>query len=325
MSVVTSLGFFELIDKKLTHSEEKALYNFIVKTAICYLRAKSCKNSKFCTHIGGTEIEDIATDTAAALLSKREGSEYLVFQHSLAKLNVNLENDAQAHYFFYRIILNKAEQEKTKALKHADPIYDKILNSINYYIDKLEFAKTNYFGSVYLVQSKNERINSAVIDRNSFDSIEASFFNKKFDILLTGLFIYLEEKGFYPAIPLNCLIFRLKLLSLPMLFGSEEVESTHGKLVIDQIVDESLKKVTSHLKSNYLNKNKLNVTESDAISKALLEISVDLKDGGMNGGLYDYFNRQLPVEKSEYDKKYHHILDYHLRILKKEIALKLKD
>lgn len=100
-------------------------------------------------------------------------------------------------------------------------------------------------------------------------------------------------------------------------------------MTVENIIKDGLNVVNNKL-SDYVRKNKLNESESDNLKSALTDIAVDLADGGMNRGLYNYMEPYVEnLEKSLYEKKYYPVLDYMVRILKenikKDLEVELKD
>ncbi|MCX8010291.1 MAG: hypothetical protein N3A61_04010, partial [Ignavibacteria bacterium] len=62
------------------------------------------------------------------------------------------------------------------------------------------------------------------------------------------------------------------------------------------------------------------------MKNALEDIAYDLKDGGINPGLYDYLHKYMDKLKiEEYKSNYHNILEYLVRLMKEKIKLNIKN
>lgn len=138
-----------------------------------------------------------------------------------------------------------------------------------------------------------------------------------------------SETDFFPAIPMNALIRKIKSVSGNFLIQSSpesHSENFEELFNVDRIVNKSLSAVYDRIDRFYLGKGKLTGTESSVFKNVLLELSEDMKDGGISRGLYEYIKPHMSdLSKEDYYKRYQQSLDYLLRLLKKEIAQRLNE
>jgi hypothetical protein len=81
----------------------------------------------------------------------------------------------------------------------------------------------------------------------------------------------------------------------------------------------------SKLNESYFKKGKLSDEEILLFEKTIKDILVDLKDGGVNPGLYKYLmanDNRITIEL--YEQKYRNILEYIYKLLKQNIAAQLR-
>ncbi|MGQ9644688.1 MAG: hypothetical protein ACUVT3_12590 [Ignavibacterium sp.] len=94
---------------------------------------------------------------------------------------------------------------------------------------------------------------------------------------------------------------------------------------VDSIIELALRNTLLTLHKSYKDKNKCDSDEIELFEKALRDIAFDLKDGGVNPGLYKYLIVHKPdITQDIYAKKYRNMLEYLFKILKQNIAEKIK-
>ena len=107
---------------------------------------------------------------------------------------------------------------------------------------------------------------------------------------------------------------------------SESTNDTSSAFDIDEVVNLGLSCALEKLRDSYTSKGKLSECESKNFRLALTDMAEDLKDGGINRGLYDYLNQHITgLEKTSYQNKYHNILEYLLKVMKNTIREKLTE
>ncbi|MBM4171256.1 MAG: hypothetical protein FJ214_05240 [Ignavibacteria bacterium] len=318
--------------KELTSSKEvgnytlKKLISISCKYAISYLCTKYAKDRIKFLNLGFT-FEDIANDSIIPLLLKNSKTKEIGIVKSYKDWKAPINTDAQAQYFFYRIITNRVDQEVTKILRDADPFFSKILNAVNYVIEKNNWQKITYCGSVYIA-NKNMGTNKKFMNHDEFDAIPPKLFFGNMTKVITNIFTHLKnEPELYSAIPLNQLIKKIKFshmnsfVDIPSSSGFDNEE----KLDIEVITANCLMIVFQRLDEFYFKKGKITLDEKKILAKVLTELARDLKNGGQSRGLYLYMKDHIPNLTNEmFYQKYHQILDYLFRQLKTEIVSNLE-
>ncbi len=142
---------------------------------------------------------------------------------------------------------------------------------------------------------------------------------------MQNLFEYISKDGcYFPAIPFNLLIHRLKELNASLYRISESTEEQNDLLEIDTVVNSALEETFRKLDKSYREKEKLSPDEFEIFKKTLADLAEDLKNGGINPGLYKYLSVYFTeLDEISYKQKYHNILEYLLKLLKQNISEKL--
>ncbi len=277
----------------------------------------------------GLPLQDLAIDSIVPLFVKDKSGE-LPLRKALLSWDKEIIDEASAYYFLSKIIGNRVEQEIAKKLKEADPFFGKILRSINHLVETNRIKKTNWFGVVYIVENEEKEITQKPVEPEFIESLPAQLFIGSNEKIIANLFTYTKtDTDFFPAIPLNALIRKIKQVNgsfLQQKTSETKEEFFEEELNVERVVNESLIVVNDRLEKFYQGKGKLNENETSIFKNVLIEISNDLKDGGISRGLFDYVKpHMLDLNKEDFYKHYQQTLDYLLRLLKKEIANRLKD
>ncbi len=293
------------------------------KISFQYLRSFQTKLSKILFQ-DDLSLSDIAIDAIAPLFQRDDNNSFFVIKKSFENWIPSIQTEEDAAYFLNKITAKNATQHISTLLKNSDPFFAKILDSLNYFIRKENYYKINYLGHVYVVETVVDDIPANVIGNEQFEKLPINLFIDQ-KTLLKKLFNYLnKETAFYPAIPLNQLVQKIKYLNISFNDLNESIDGCVKSLEVNEKVNAGFKTAKELLIATYLNKNKLNETETESFEKALMDISEDLKDGGINPGLYGYLQKHITgLSRDYYDKKYHNILEYLLRVMKSTIAKEL--
>lgn len=124
---------------------------------------------------------------------------------------------------------------------------------------------------------------------------------------------------------MNLLIFRLKEIESSSFDVSEITSDYLEQRNIDSIVELALSNTLLKLQKSYKDKNKCDSDEIELFEKALRDIAFDLKYCGVSPGLYKYLLVHKPdITQDIYAKKYRNMLEYLFKILKENIAEKIK-
>jgi len=309
---------FEFKEGNLNPNIEKSY-----KIAVQYLHSIHHRFYKLLNYNEST-IGDLAIDAIASLFIKN-GNDDLPIKKAFDNWQPPIETEVEFSFFLNKVVANRVEQHITQLLKEADPLFSTILSSVNYFIKKNGNAKTKYMGSIYIIESGLKKINGKIINQEAFDLIPASQFSedKRF---LQNLFFYIKtETDFFPAIPLNALVYRFKELKTSGYTFNEKVESPARTYELNEFVNIGLVAAKSKLSEAYISKRKLTKDDAQKLFNALKDIGEDLKNDGVKQGLYEYLKPYFEdLSFEDYKKKYHNILEYLFKVMRSTIADELK-
>lgn len=320
-------SIFDILNRLKDADPVRTELNFIIKKSytisISFLKAKfSSKLSSL--SLDGNGLEDLAMDAIVPLFVKnKEG--VLGISWALQKWNDPILNDVDADYFLSRIIWRRVDQSVTKLLKERDPIFAKILKTLNFCISTNEYRKERYFGTVFVIKASttSKLIDAPVINEENFYMIPNNFFGDKQTNLFEKIFTFLEEQTeYFPAIPLNLLVQSVKNYHS----GNTEINSQYDfsmsdQLFLNNIVEDALGGIKEKLDVYYVSKNKMSPSEAEMIYASFTDISEDLLAGGMYGSLFSYLKHQNPnLTKEIFYSKYNNRVSYLLSLLKKDLA-----
>ncbi len=320
-----SSTFTKLSSGEIKTREINQLIEFAVKTSKGVLLSKY--RHKISKGINtNNELNDIAIDAVVPLFVTNGNGDEISLLRSLRNWKNPVKTESDAQYFFFKIICSRVEQTVTLILKDRDPIFSKIFTTLNTCISNNNFKKLNFLTTVYIVDSKVESLCTPLIQEEEFMLLDSKLFNAKQFKLINGLLEYIEQENIYfPAIPFNLLVKRIKQLNYNYFSKSEVYTPKHFSQLpfIDQVVDQELEHLKKILEVKYYSLNKLSVSEYCAMVNAFEDIAVDMKNGGIKGGLFSYFEAHYKnISNTEFYSNYHGIMNYlysnfKIKILKK--------
>lgn len=321
-----SSTFDKLSSGEINTREFNQLIEVAVKTSKGILLSKF-RHKIFKGVNTNNELEDIAIDAVVPLFVKNGSGDEISLMKSLRNWKNPVKTESDAQYFFFKIIYSRVEQTVTLILKERDPIFSKIFTTLNTCISNNDFKKLNFLTTVYIVDSRVESLCTPLIQEEEFMHLDSKLFNAKQFKLINGLLEYIEqEKHYFPAVPFNLLVKRIKQLNYNYFSKSEVYTPKHFSQIpfIDQVVDHELEHLKKTLEVKYYSLNKLSVSEYCAMVHAFEDIAVDMKNGGISGGLFSYFsNHYKNISNTDFYSNYHGIMNYLYSNFKNKILEKL--
>lgn len=268
-------------------------------------------------------LEELALDSIATLFAYDKEKQCIQLFTAFQSWRPPIQDENQALKFLINIVNSKVEQRVSEYFRNSDPFFSKIIDWVKYAIKKNGYKRMSHFGTVYIVREDVNFISGKVITEDDFNRIPLSVFSDKKNII-KNLFEYIEKNlNYFSAIPLNQLIFRLKESSSSLFIVSESTTEQIEERDVESIVTFALELTFDKL-SDYVNKNKISEDEEIIFKKTLSDIVIDLRDGGINKGLYKYFIQNYDgLSKEVFEEKYQNKLEYLLKILKTKIAEQL--
>lgn len=290
--------------------------------AYTYLRYRYQSLSKVLMAEDAT-LDELAIDAIAPLFERDHSGCFTKIKTAFNKWQPPIETEEQANFFLNRLVAKSTEKYVSELLRDSDPFFSKILDSINYLIEKQNYKKKQILGITYIMEDENYKKIGSLPDSSFIDELPVSMFIDSSKMLST-IFIYLKENTDKAiAIPLNALVYKIRKLKAVEMNLADKIEF-NDETEMDSIVDRSLNSTIQKMKESYSNKGKIDESETERIERALRNITFDLRDGGINTGLHKYFLEQFPdLNFDDYHKKYQNIFEYLFKVLKKEIASQL--
>lgn len=273
---------------------------------------------------GQNILRDLAIEAITPLFLKSNSDRNFIICDVIRNWDPPIKSEEDTYFFLNKIISNRIEQHISQKLRESDPLFSKLLNSVNYLIRSGSYNKINYLGKVYITEPGNSKIEWIVIDDHEFHKIPAYlFFDKK--LLLPLLFKFIKsETNCFPAIPLNELIFRLKHFKQTYYTLGNSMENVVEQIEINETIDTGLRFVEHKLKTAYYEKDKLDDEEYNNFKKALNMVAVDLKNGAVCNNLYSYMHPHFEkLSKDSYQENYHNIFEYLVKLFKNKLAKEL--
>lgn len=306
----------EFIEGNLNSSIEQS-----IKIAVHYLSSNHQRIYKL-INLNENTIKDMAIDAVASLFIS-EGNDKLPIKKAFDNWHPSIKTVEEFNFFLQKVVAKRTEQHISRILRESDPLFSTILDSINYLIKKNHYGKTRYMGAIYIIESNSKKINGKVLSNDIIYSIPCTYFSSDKN-MLRNLFEYLKtETDFFPAIPRNALIIRFKELKSAGFCIEDTVESYAKTYEFSEFINISLKEAKNKLES-YISKKKLSEPDAEKMFEALKDLSEDLKNGGINPGLYEYLSphfQNLTIE--DYKRKYHNIFEYLFKVIRNNIAHEL--
>ncbi|MBL1214933.1 MAG: hypothetical protein HND52_16360 [Ignavibacteriae bacterium] len=306
--------------KTLSYADIKVLYSLCLKIACGYIA--KVHSDKFCSkNRWNDNIDDVASDAIVPLFIQNEhGTIHIINSYNHWNSKILTENDAR--FFLSRLVWSRVEQRMAKVLKERDPIFNKIHKTLMNCIDGEVYKKQTFFGKAYFVRGSADEIFAPVINYDDFNELPAAIFYKKRSKLLEELFNFIASHTIYfPAIPVNILVNRIKVLYAG---GIEITNNVHPiceqEIDLNNVLKKCLLDVEEKLKTKYCSTNKLNEEECELIANTFYQVSLDLKNGGMKGSLFSYMNDvDKSIRNDEFYSKYHGIVNYLFKSFKADI------
>lgn len=306
------------------HQTIKYLYEYCFRIALKSI-TKKYGSERHIFSSSELTFESLATDALAPLFTRSSDDEPIGLLRSLLLWESPVETDENADFFLHKVVWNRIAQHITRMLKETDPLFKKIHSSLKYYIDKNEFNKLTYFGTVYITEKNITTITSNVIHGETFENLPDYLFFYKYEEMLSNLITHLEvETDFFPAIPLNALVRKLKFINRSD-FESSTCTSSYDyiqdKLEIETIIENAYLKTCENLDRPNKKNSKLDKNVIIAFKSVLKDVTHDMKNGGMSRGLFEYFSFYMKdLTKEEFYANYHPQLNYLISLFKKSIA-----
>lgn len=262
------------------------------------------------------DCNDAIMEIITPLFLKRNGRKYDRLLVAYSKWEPPISSNSDALFFLHQLIFIRTEHHLSKALGKFDPLYAIALKQINEQSVQLGLYKVRHFGQCFLSEVERITPGQKLLDRDQLEQLSCDIFID--DSYLERLFAYLKlETDYFPAVPLNALALRLSKLNTVIQNNIVVNDSINEAVYVKELISGSLDIAIAKLLKSYVAKNKISSEEAELLIGALKDIAYDIKDGGINSGLYEYVKKYNPeLSRENYKNKYDNILEYLVKIMK---------
>lgn len=318
------LGYFNSIcDNSIKQKDLNHLIELMVKTAYSYLKHR-LKNQYKILLAEDVTLKELAIDSIALLFKRDDNGCFVKLKTAFENWQPPISNEQEAEFFLNKLVSKSVEQNITEILRGSDPFFAKIHHSLIYLALKQNIIKKHFLGTTYFLEENIEIIPGYLPDISFIKTLPDKLFLSK-ETMFKEIFNYIKSNTNYlPAIALNAMVLKIKEIKsyehkLP------EICYQDWEFEIESIVNKSLKITLNRLENTYERTGKLSHQEVSNIRIALESYAEDLKNGGVNIGVYNYlFEKVSDLTESEYLAKYKNILEYLIKFLKKNIVDELE-
>lgn len=312
-----------ICENKYDRSEINQLIELTQRFAFSYIKYRYQNINRFLMAEDFT-LEELSIDAIAPLFERDNTGLFIKIIKAFNCWEPLIETEEQATFFINRLVSKSTEKYVSELLRDSDPFFSKILDSINYLIEKDNYHKKILIGITYIVEKEDFIKIGSLPDNNFIKELPFELFvdNKK---IISKIFDFIKSKTVLtPAIPLNALVMKIKQVRISD-FIFKESEYSINESELDSIVSKALEVTFNKMQDSYLIKGKLSEIEVFKIKKAIENIMYDLRDGGINSGLHNYFLEQFTeLNINDYKYNYQNIFEYLYKVLKKEVVKQLK-
>jgi len=124
-------------------------------------------------------LKEIAIDAIAPLFERNENGELTQIIKAFNNWTPKIETEEQAVFFLNRLVAKSIEKYASELLRQSDPFFSKILDSVNYLIDKNGYLKKFIIGTTYIVENENIIKIGALPDREFISELPIELFTDK--------------------------------------------------------------------------------------------------------------------------------------------------
>ncbi|NWF88652.1 MAG: hypothetical protein HXY50_04225 [Ignavibacteriaceae bacterium] len=305
--------------KELYHKEIRFIIELTQNFAFTYLKYRY-KNLHKVFLAEDSTLNELAIDAIAPLFERDESGIFVKIQTAFLHWQPPIESEEEAQFFLSRIVAKSVEKYVSELLRDSDPFFSKILDQVNYQIEKYNYKKKQLLGTVFILEDTDFQNIGSFVDTHFILNLPSDLF---FDMknMLPKVFEYLNTNSDKAAaIPLNAFVNKVKQIKAANFNFTDRVD-IGGELKVESILELALKVSLKKLDESYFNKGKISQQEKCGIETALRNITIDMRDGGINPGLHKYFLEQFPEESFDsYKNNYQNIFEYLYKVLRNEIV-----
>lgn len=139
-------------------------------------------------------LQELAIDAIAPLYERDETGTFIKITKSFNEWEPSIDSEEKAVFFLNRIVSKSTEKYASELLRQSDPFFSKILDSINYIIEKENYKKKQILGTTYIVEDENVKKIAALPDCQFMYELPIEMFSDN-NRMLPELFNYLKKQN----------------------------------------------------------------------------------------------------------------------------------
>ena len=209
-------------------------------------------------------MQELAIDAIAPLFERDEAGNFIKITKAFNEWEPKIETEDQAAFFLNRLVAKSTEKYVSELLRQSDPFFSKILDSVNYLIDKNNYFKKQIIGTTYIVENENLVKIGALPDSKFIYELPIELF-KSSNEMLKKVFSYIKSNSDRtPSIPLNALVLKIKQIKSET-YNLSDTSTNGNESEIDSIINKVLGSTFNKMYESYVNKNKIDENEAEKI------------------------------------------------------------
>lgn len=269
-------------------------------------------------------MTELSIDSNALLFKRDENNCFINLKSAFESWQPPVTTKQYAEFFLNKLVAKSVEQYISEILRGSDPFFAKIQDSVCYLASKQNLIKKQFLGTTYFFEENVEIIAGGLPDSDFIKTLPDKLFENK-EKMFDEIFGFIKfNTSFYPAIPLNALVLRIKEIKFNE-HKLSEVCFQEWEFEIETLVNKALNKTLYKLVYGYEKTGKLSHREVSNIRGALENYADDLMNGGVSLGVYNYlFENFEGLTEKEYKTKYQNIFEYLIKFLKRNITEELE-
>ena len=191
-SVYSVLGMLTSIcENKSSRSEVNHIIELTHSYAYSYLKYRY-KNLSKVLMAEDLTLQELAIDAIAPLFERNEAGTFVKITKAFSEWEPKIDSEEKAAFFLNRIVSKSVEKYASELLRQSDPFFSKILDSVNYLIEKQNYKKKQILGTTYIVENEKVKKIGALLDNKFIYELPIEMFSDN-NKMLPELFIYLKK------------------------------------------------------------------------------------------------------------------------------------
>lgn len=185
------LGILQSIcENKSSHSEVNHLIELSQSYAYTYLKYRFKNLSKILMTEDVT-LQELAIEAIAPMFERDEAGVFIKITKAFNDWEPKIDSEEKGTFFLNRIVSKSVEKYVSELLRQSDPFFSKMLDSLNYLIEKQNYKKKQILGTTYIVEDENVKKIGVLPDNKFMYELPIEMFSEN-NKMFPELFNYLK-------------------------------------------------------------------------------------------------------------------------------------